>query len=157
MSLPAINEIAQKCKRRKSEIASITSSLESVSSADLFAVENLEKVPRVVKEFWLVARYGFECVNVLCSLPPSIPESVTDAQRRELVVDLCGSSLPLPKAKEELNKLIGFILTECDHLLQCQPMQTYPPILAPPTSRCYDCGRRLVSNHKADVSVMGII
>ena len=43
------------------------------------------KVPKPAMECWLVAKYGLEKIMAATKLVKALPESLTDAQRKEIV------------------------------------------------------------------------
>ena len=84
-----------------------------------------------------MAKFGLEKIVATREMLIAVPESLTDAQQKEVLSDSHDAACAL---------IAGF-----DYLLT----DTIPPpspILAPPTRICYECGRLLVSNHKTRVS-----
>lgn len=52
----------------------------------------------------------------------------------------------------EVKELVSFIQSSCPSLLEKLTMQNNNPVvLAPPTSTCFQCGKKLVSNHTCKV------
>ena len=96
------------------------------------------KVPKEARECWLVAKFGLERIVAARKMIMALPESLTDAQRKEVISDS--------------EDLVDALTCGFDHLLIEEQELPPAPILALPTRSCYECGRLLVSNHKTRVS-----
>lgn len=142
--LPPISEVSKKSKRRKTELSSLVSAYQSVRSINL--QEHNAKIPNEMKEWWLIARFGFQCVSKVCHLVHTIPFSLTNSQKKELLLKLCG-------LREEDVEVIATFILEHDlfHQGDQDNDKKYPQLLAPPLSSCTDCGRKLVSHHTTNV------
>ena len=115
MALPDIADIAAASKRKRREMDVLTSCYESLVSIDEF---DLAKVPKEAKECWLLAKFGLDKMVATREMVIAVPESLTDAQREEVLSDSHDAACALIAA--------GF-----DHLLT----ETIPPptpILASP-------------------------
>lgn len=137
MALPNITDIATVDKRKRKERDLLTSCFERLVSVDAI---DLAKVPKEARECWLVAKFGLEKIMAARKVVMAIPESLTDAQRKEILSDS--------------QDAVGALMTVCDHLLTKEQAPPPAPILAPPTRSCYECGRLLVSNHKTQVRLL---
>ena len=131
MALSNLSDIAAACKRKRKERDVLISSYESIVSID-----EAKKVPKEVKEVWLVAKFGLERIMAARNLINAVPESLTDAQQKEVLSDSYDAACALMADFHDL-------------LTDIAPPSA--PILAPPTRSCYECGRLLVSNHKTRV------
>ena len=82
MALSNLSDIAAACKRKRKERDVLISSYESIVSID-----EAKKVPKEVKEVWLVAKFGLERIMAARNLINAVPESLTDAQQKEVLSD----------------------------------------------------------------------
>ena len=87
MAFPSISEIAHKCKWRKVDRASLMQSFDNISLIDYEALSS--QVPNKIKDCWLVAKFGFQLARKACDILQVIPESLTDAQQKEVFANCC--------------------------------------------------------------------
>ena len=121
MALPNLTDIAAVSKRRRKERDVLTSCYESLLGVD--AVD-FAKVPIEARECWLVAKFGLERIMAARKMIMAVPESLTDAQRKEVVSDS--------------EDLVDALMSGFDHLLTEEQVPSPAPILAPPTRTCYE-------------------
>ena len=102
-----------------------------------------------LKAQWLVAKYGFEQVHMLCQAIKNTPSVLTHHQRLEFI-NAQATSCKFPAS--ELEQLVGYIENQCPGLINCQQdAGESPVILAPPVHCCYECNQELVAYHSCKV------
>ena len=88
--LTPISEFSKKSKRRKTKLSSLVSSYETVSTINLQEHGALKEIPSEVKEWWLIDRFGLQCVTKVGQLLQSIPVCLKSSQKKDLLLKLCG-------------------------------------------------------------------
>ena len=153
MELPSIDNIAARSKRKKRDLDAVLHAFETLvcSADDDTILGQVGKLPREARDCWLVAKYGVERVVQAQRVLQAVPDTLTSAQRREVIEEWGG---------EDMKEIIAIMQSEgFRHLLCtcCIEDKTCPHactlVLTPPTNCCYECGKKLVSNHKTKVSV----
>lgn len=120
------------------QLSSLKNAYECFKSIDLISIQNIGNL--------LVAKYGLEKIVKICHCWKALPNTLTILQSLRYISK--DSNIPEVEVKE----LVSFIQSSCPSLLEKLTMQNNNPVvLAPPTSTCFQCGKKLVSNHTCKV------
>ncbi len=90
--------------------------------------------------------YGLSSVFKLVSCINVLPISLTSHQKTVYISQSTG----IPT--EGVNAMLSLIEESCPGILNCFASSVnLPVVIAPPVRECFECGQRLVSNHKCKV------
>lgn len=143
--LPSISDLANAAKRQKGELSVLRSAYESVTGYDIGILAE-EKFSPQQKEWLLLSKFGVSSVNKVCRAVRAIPAVLTASQKTSLLVQLTGPGVKSDTAKQ----IADCIQCYCPHLID-DDIESDRLLLAPPTEICYDCSRKLVSQHETQV------
>ena len=143
--LPSISDLATAAKRQKGELSALTSAYELATGYNIGILAE-KKLSLEQKEWLLFSKFGISSVNKVCRAVRAIPAVLTTNQKTSLLVQLTGPAVKSDTAKQ----IADCIQCYCPHLID-DDIKSDRLLLAPPTEICYDCDRKLVSQHETQV------
>ena len=151
LSLPDPRELILQQKEQKGIGKAVEGAIHTFKDSNLFRLSERaqQNIPQATKVVWLITKYGFETVCMLCKAIQNTPSVLTPQQRLEFIqtqvpsIHLSGSSV---------EQLVGYIENQCPSLTSESACESdLPVILAPPVHCCYECSQDLVAYHSCKV------
>ena len=95
---PLLDELVQVTREKQDAFKKFESGCNAVSALEC-SYKKLSQLPESLATAWLVLKFGVEVLGKVCRCESSLPQAITDAQRLELMSQICGMG------KEELKPL----------------------------------------------------
>ena len=151
LSLPDPRELISQQKEQKGIGKSVEGAIHTLKDSNLFQLSERaqQSIPQATKVVWLITKYGFEEVHMLCRAIKNTPSALTPQQRLEFIQSQVTSTRLSPSS---VKQLVVYIENHCPSLCSGSACESdLPVILAPPVHYCYECSEELVAYHSCKV------
>ena len=151
LSLPDPRQLMLQRKEQQGIVKTVEGAIHILENSNLMQLSEgaQQSVSESTKVAWLVAKYGFEQVHMMCQAIKNTPSVLTHQQQLEFIN---AQATSVKFSASELEQLVCYIENQCPGLIKSrQDAGESLVILAPPVRCCYECNQELVAYHSCKV------